>query len=52
MKKSTLPTRKQSVRNNIEEFAALSPSQKIHALEKHRKALAYLKTLREVKSQE
>lgn len=52
MKTSTLPTRKHSVRKNIEGFAALSPSQKIRALEKHRKALAYLKTLKEVKSLE
>jgi hypothetical protein len=46
-----LPTRKQSVRQNIDAFASLSPSQKIRVLEKQRKILAYLKSLKEVKSQ-
>jgi hypothetical protein len=46
--KKGLPTRKQSIQKNIREFSALSPSQKIRALEKQRKALAYLKTLTEV----
>ena len=50
MKSHALPTRKQSVRKIIEAFSALSPSGKIRALEKQRKTIAYLKTLKEEKT--
>jgi hypothetical protein len=51
MKTDKLPTRREAVRKNIAEFSKLSPSQKISVLEKQRKTIAYLKTLRETKTE-
>jgi hypothetical protein len=48
--KPKLQSREQAVRKNILTFAALTPSQKIRALEKQRKIIAYLKSLNEVLS--
>jgi len=42
-----LPSRDESVQKNIEAFSKLSASQKILALEKQRKIVVYLRTLKE-----
>jgi len=45
--KKALPSREESVQKNIEAFRKLSASQKIRALEKQRKIVVYLRTLKD-----